>query len=1454
MANARAFWALILFVLVAFSTSTATAESFRNPYRIPTPVDPSVVAAGDLNGDGIADFVWVDATTTPVTLNVLLSQPKGGWLPGTSITYPLAGTRGAICSIADLNNDRRNDLICATADQFTTWVHVFPGNGDGTFQTPVVTDASFKDSSGWAAPSFTVVGDLNGDGFVDLFEEDAANQRSQVMLSDGKGGFKAFLRMQIGINGIMPAGSADVNGDGIPDLLFPFGPEVALGNGDGTFGPVKTYASDGYYAATCTFHDMDGDRHLDAVCGYEETITGDIIGASDLIILHGNADGSFNTTPIAKKTFGHHATQYDGYGAFAAPITIADMNGDGIPDVIGYSGDGIAVLMGGAKLTFSAPLHYAQPLVPIWGIFGGFQWQLTDVDGDGIPDAVSIGPKGLYISYGQRDGSFTAPFAPEVTDTIGWPTVADFNGDGIPDIAATGDPTIMVSLGKGDGTFLAPVPLPNQSGAVDFSTPLSPVAAHLLHGDFNGDGKVDLLAIGSASIYQYASYILFGNGDGTFQEPLLVPDSSVIYPLFSQLSDFAVYDIDHDGRSDVVTSSVGITDSGPAQILAALSKGDGTFNEVASTVSVDVVNGFTYISPPALADFDGDGKLDAVYGSYNHVFLVKGYGDGTFARGSAFAVPMPAVAGISPQSIVKVVTGDFDRDGKMDFATLVQYGGWSDPYPNYSPNATALWVCYGTGDGEFSTPVRAAIFDRFYTDLAVFDLNLDGFPDLLLKTSGTLGGGFTVGIVHGRAGRQFGAEVNYIAGTGLAGWDILDVNGDGLPDIVIGNGDYNIEASSVTVLLNLGDSPTVTGILSATPEPSLVTQSFTLTASLVPPVSASLAGNVVFFVDGKPVGSKALSGNKASIAVGAGLSIGSHSIAAQWAGDSTYPETDLTGTHLVVADPTKTTIASSNNPASVGSNITFTSNVTSSYGNPTGTVTFTDNGNLLKAVTLAGNSAAVSTSSLTAGIHTIKAAYSGDATFASSSDSLTETINAEPVSLSLSATPNPAYVNQAVALNALVRAANGTPTGTVTFYDGSTAIGTATINATGGASFTAPFSSAGIHALTAEYAGDTSFEPGASQEFDEKIILNPSTTTLQVSPNPGVAFSKISITATVASTTTSAVPSGTVVFSTNGVQLGTATLQSGTATFATSSLGAGTYLISAAYGGSQAIASSSASVTEVVNPRDSSTALTSSANPSVIGTSVTFTATVTASGPSPTGTLQFFDGANALGGPVSLNTSGGGTYTTSTLSVGKHSITAAYSGDNDTRSSRSPALTQKVISYAGDFSIAVDPTSASLYTGQKAVVDVVIASHGGFNQPVELSCANLPAESTCSFSPTSFSSGQGTATLTIQTSAPHRNTSRTSSPFAAPGRHGDPLLLAIVGLFVVPIGFRKRRLFLVLLAAFAFVGISACGANDSISGGTPPGTYSIQVTGAYTAPDPQLQHSAQVTLKVKSLF
>lgn len=1429
-------FSLIAILEQALVPTLLLAQSFRNPYRIPTLTDPGGIAIGDLNGDGTADFVWLEGNFTAATLHVLLSQPSGGWLPGNDI--PIAGpiTRFTDCLLVDVNGDKRLDLICADADEFVATILVFPGNGDGTFQAPIATGLPTSGDGNWVDPFIYSEGDLNGDGIPDFYAIDEENNRADILLGDGHGGFNTPISAPIATNWAPPV-AADVNGDGIPDLLFSFGPEVALGKGDGSFGLISSYTAPSYYDAYCTYHDMDGDGHLDAVCGYAETITGDITGATDLIILHGNPDGSFNTTPIAQKRFGDYDNEYDGYGTFLTPLAVADLNGDGIPDVLGASGDGLAVLLGGPSLTFSTPLHYARATA---GPGYDYASPIYDVNGDGIPDLVDAGPSGIYISYGHHDGTYGSAFAPEVTEHIAFPTVADFNGDGIPDIAATGDTAIKLSIGKGDGTFAPQIALSSQNGALTFSGTYPAGPAYIVHGDFNGDGNQDLLALGSPGSNLENAYLFFGIGNGTFRDPILVPNSFSFGSPFTSMTDQDVSDLNHDGRSDVFEmEGSGTYGATTAQIAVALSVGDGTFQTVDSTVPVDQSNSFSFAINPALADFDGDGKLDAVYGSVSNVYVVKGHGDGTFSSAATAVLPIPSISGQAPQETVAVATGDFDGDGNQDFVVLAEYP------------SVAAWVYFGDGKGNFAAPVSAGNLDQNFTNIAASDLNHDGLSDIVLWLSDTSYEDFAVGVIDSQAGRTFAPVVDYTAGTGLRGLAIADMNQDGRPDLVFGNGGSNPGASSVTELINLGPTPQVTGNLFARPEPSVVTQAFTLTATLSPPSPATLSGSVAFQIDGAPVGSAPLTANTATLPLAGNLSVGQHTLSAAWPGDTTYQSLALVGTHNVIAAQTNTTVTSSQNPAPVGTNITFTVTVSSAYGTPTGSVALTDNGATLSTINLVNGSGTYSTSALAVGTHNIGASFAANGNFAAGSASLSQVIQGQPSTTKLVGAPNPAYADQTVNLTATVTAASGTPTGTVTFYDGGALLGTATLSG-GSAGISATFNAAGMHSLTANYSGDQTFSPGTGT-FSETVNLNPTAMTDSAVPNPAIALQPIAFGATVTAPA-GVTATGSVIFTANGTQIGSGVLQNGQAAFSDAGLAAGSYQIVASYAGDSASAPSSAApFTLVVAQQASQVHLATSLNPAPLGTSVTFTAAVSAAKPF-SGTVQFYDGANALGSPVSVSSTGTAIYTTSALALGTHNITAQYSGDANTVSSVSAVLPQSIVPYVGDFSIAVTPTAMSVFTGQAATFQVTVTSIGGFNEPLSLSCGNLPAATTCGWSTSSLPNGQGTATVVIQTSAPAQVSANGAGPGLRRGpRAAGEWAVALLAVFLVPRRW-KRGLWMSLLGVFILTTLSGCSSPTPIVGGTPPGIYQISITGTYTAPTPPLTHSTVAGLTVKSLF
>jgi hypothetical protein len=283
---------------------------------------------------------------------------------------------------------------------------------------------------------------------------------------------------------------------------------------------------------------------------------------------------------------------------------------------------------------------------------------------------------------------------------------------------------------------------------------------------------------------------------------------------------------------------------------------------------------------------------------------------------------------------------------------------------------------------------------------------------------------------------------------------------------------------------------------------------------------------------------------------------------------------------------TTTTLASSANPSTSGQGVTFTATVSPAAA--TGTVAFFDGTNSLGTAPLIGSTASLSTAALSVGNHSITAVYSGDSTYASSTSAvLTQTVSTGSVSTTttLSSSVNPSVVGQSVTFTASVTPSSGTstPTGTITFLDGATVIGSSGLDASGSAAFTTSTLSVGPHSITAQYTGDATFAASSSTALSQTVNKVNTTTTVTSNRNPARLQQLITFRATVSPSAAT----GTVQFFDGTRLLGTSTLNSsGIASLAVVAQTVGTHQITAQYSGdSKYSGSTSAVLMQVVQRR-----------------------------------------------------------------------------------------------------------------------------------------------------------------------------------------------------------------------------------------------------------------------------
>jgi hypothetical protein len=326
--------------------------------------------------------------------------------------------------------------------------------------------------------------------------------------------------------------------------------------------------------------------------------------------------------------------------------------------------------------------------------------------------------------------------------------LADFNGDGKLDIAVSNyaSNTISVFLNKGDGTFGPPVLTSvNPTGALGLGA--------IVCGDFNEDGKPDLIVATIAGLQ--SDIVLLGKGDGTFTQATQIPNT------FGFFQARAV-DLNGDKHLDVISGDNG-------NMSVALGKGDGTFNSAVWVSNGPLVNSYFGID---VGDLTGNGKLDFVGADWEpnaaDIVVFKGNGDGTFQT--------PTWQ--SASGAVSVALADFNGDGKLD--VLIGYG-------------SAAQVALGNGDGTFQLNSQIPVYSSLPlpndgTYVRTADLDQDGKPDALVADYSA--GVFTV-VLDNASSISAGTRYSYTLAPGLSDIATGDLNGDGMPDVVLVNDKTN---------------------------------------------------------------------------------------------------------------------------------------------------------------------------------------------------------------------------------------------------------------------------------------------------------------------------------------------------------------------------------------------------------------------------------------------------------------------------------------------------------------------------------------------------------------------------------------------------------------------------------------------------------------------------------------
>jgi hypothetical protein len=922
----------------------------------PSQVDNSVT--GDFNHDGKPDVAMVREDGT---IDVILGPG-----PGIANQTPIVSNRGnpqgleiVDVAVADMNGDGIPDLV--GQDYANSQVVVWTSNGDGTFSAPHTYLSKYSNATKAAVINSMIVGDFNHDGAMDVVTLTYLNNPSaqysytttiivQTFLNNGSGALDPLPEQDTVFNdyyyqevGNVAVTSDGVNTTGIVFLLndqgfnngYSAGNDIIAmaSNGDGTFHPPVEPATQ--LIPQDAFITVYG-----SVVATNLTAKGPGQPTTDIVFITG--DGAVWDAPF---TSGNPATAnvlvgadywpaiFDGLGQspptsvnnapefWQTSVSIADMNNDGLQDLVVYLTNGIVIYTNAGNGVFSATptqMESDQGLVR--------QAQPADYAGSGYNSLVDVDYYLGQVGYIQNLGAAGSPETGQFVSAI-VPTginrtnqnaellgsnfqvlaTADINGDGILDVIGldiSNNQSLLATIVVGLSNGSAPG---NQTSNYTFTTVNNP---NLGFPNTHGIGYVEPVTISNTAgtsiliVNNYAGgpYLYLNpvakNGAAGAPQDLDFGTAGVAILQNCLLSRADTGDVNGDGTPDIVIACGG-TGNTASGFFTFLGNPDGTFQTATFTplgkslYMVKLINLTGVAGKLDLAAFDYD--LSNTNNPALDVYVVPNKGDGSGSFDLArYSRP------VTNYALTDIVVGDYNADGKQDL-TLLTLGHWDPLILNTDPNTSGVLLLPGNGDYTFGNPTLVATNTNPISG-AYADFNGDGFPDLAMNVLANVtpysyeyaplaqvlpnlgGGNFGPPIV------QFHAvtDPDYVNQTTFVG----PFTKSGGPDLLIGS------RYGAALYVNRGVTTTNLAASSASPGQG-VAVTFTATLSQVVNAGAAPTGTVSFTSNGMLLGSATPNQGVATLTVES-LPVGADTVTATFAGDANHNQSSASISITVV--------------------------------------------------------------------------------------------------------------------------------------------------------------------------------------------------------------------------------------------------------------------------------------------------------------------------------------------------------------------------------------------------------------------------------------------------------------------------------------------------------------------------------------------------------------------------